>query len=85
VEVLPDIVAPEPVIVFCGLAGAASTKLRDHYYETPGNSFWESLHTVRIGRHDLRNLCAVLADQGGAGLVRSERVPFSPLPSVRMD
>jgi TDG/mug DNA glycosylase family protein len=43
-EVLPDIVSPEPVVVFCGLAGAESTKHRDHYYESPGNSFWESLH-----------------------------------------
>jgi len=44
VEVLPDIVAPEPVVVFCGLAGAESTQLREHYYQTPGNSFWELLH-----------------------------------------
>ena len=43
-QVLDDIVGPDPVIVFCGLAGAESTKQRDHYYETPGNSFWESLH-----------------------------------------
>ncbi|WP_435744532.1 mismatch-specific DNA-glycosylase [Nocardioides sp. SYSU DS0663] len=43
-QVLPDLVAPEPLVVFCGLAGAASTKHRDHYYESPGNSFWESLH-----------------------------------------
>jgi TDG/mug DNA glycosylase family protein len=44
VQVLPDIVAPDPAVVFCGLAGAESTKARDHYYETPGNSFWELLH-----------------------------------------
>ncbi|WP_148613878.1 mismatch-specific DNA-glycosylase [Nocardioides rubriscoriae] len=43
-QVLPDIVAPRPRVVFCGLAGAESTRERDHYYETPGNSFWESLH-----------------------------------------
>lgn len=43
-QVLPDLVPDEPLVVFCGLAGAASTKHRDHYYETPGNSFWESLH-----------------------------------------
>ena len=43
-EVLPDIVGPEPLIVFCGMAGAESTKTRDHYYETPGNNFWEMLH-----------------------------------------
>lgn len=43
-EVLPDIVGPDPAVVFCGQAGEASTKSRDHYYETPGNSFWECLH-----------------------------------------
>lgn len=54
VQVLPDIVAPEPVVVFCGLAGAASTKERDHYYETPGNSFWESLHLAGFSPRQLR-------------------------------
>ena len=43
-EVLPDLVGPEPAIVFCGRAGAESTTLREHYYATPGNSFWECLH-----------------------------------------
>ena len=43
-QVLPDLVPDEPLVVFCGLAEAESTKHRDHYYETPGNSFWESLH-----------------------------------------
>lgn len=43
-EVLPDVVGPRPRIVFCGRAGAQSATHRDHYYETPGNSFWESLH-----------------------------------------
>ena len=43
-EVLPDIVGPDPVIVFCGMAGAESTKTRDHYYASPGNNFWECLH-----------------------------------------
>ena len=42
-EVLPDVVAPDPVVVFCGRAGAG-TRTRDHYYETPGNNFWEMLH-----------------------------------------
>lgn len=54
VQVLPDIVAPEPRIVFCGLAGAESTKERDHYYETPGNSFWESLHLSGLAPRQLR-------------------------------
>lgn len=47
-EVLPDIVGPEPRIVFCGQAGAESITSREHYYETPGNSFWESLHACGL-------------------------------------
>jgi TDG/mug DNA glycosylase family protein len=54
VEVLPDIVGPAPQIVFCGLAGAESSKRRDHFYETPGNSFWESLHLSGLTPRRLR-------------------------------
>ena len=43
-EVLPAIVGADPVIVFCGMAGAESTRSREHYYASPGNSFWESAH-----------------------------------------
>ncbi len=42
-EVLPDIAGPDPLVVLCGMAGCESGKLRDHYYETPGNAFWEFL------------------------------------------
>ncbi len=41
---LPDLVGPDPAIVFCGRAGAQSTQRREHYYASPGNSFWECLH-----------------------------------------
>ncbi len=53
-EVLPDIVGADPVIVFCGMAGAESTKHRDHYYASPGNSFWESLHRSGLSPRRLR-------------------------------
>ncbi len=53
-EVLPAIVGEDPVIVFCGMAGAASTKSRDHYYASPGNSFWQSLHLSGLTPRQLR-------------------------------
>ena len=53
-EVLPDIVGPEPLIVFCGLAGAESTKTRDHYYASPGNNFWSMLHRSGLTDRQLR-------------------------------
>ena len=43
-QLLDEVVGPEPVIVLCGMAGAESTKHRDHYYASPGNNFWECLH-----------------------------------------
>jgi len=54
VEVLPDIVGPEPLIVFCGLAGAESTKTRDHYYASRGNNFWAMLHRSGLTDRQLR-------------------------------
>ena len=47
-EVLTDVVATQPRVVFCGMAGAESPRLREHYYETPGNAFWELLHESGI-------------------------------------
>ncbi len=43
-ELLPDLVGPEPRIVFCGMACAESTKQRERYYEGAGNNFWPMLH-----------------------------------------
>ena len=53
-EVLPDIVGPEPRVVFCGLAGAESTRTRDHYYASPGNNFWAMLHLSGLTPRQLR-------------------------------
>lgn len=53
-EVLPEIVGADPVIVFCGLAGADSHRTRDHYYASPGNSFWECLHLSGLSPRRLR-------------------------------
>jgi len=53
-EVLPDIVGPEPLVVFCGLAGAESTRTRDHYYASRGNNFWAMLHQSGLTPERLR-------------------------------
>jgi double-stranded uracil-DNA glycosylase len=68
VEVLPDIVAPDPLIVFCGLAGAESTKTRDHYYESPGNNFWAMLHRSGLTDRQLRPDEDVRITEHGLGL-----------------
>lgn len=79
-EVLPDIVSESgpPRIVFCGMAGAASPKLREHYYATPGNSFWESLHLCGLAPRRLPpEEDARIAELGFAltDLVRQHDVP----------
>jgi TDG/mug DNA glycosylase family protein len=53
-QLLDALVGPEPVIVFCGMAGAESTKHRDHYYASPGNNFWECLHRSGLTPRQLR-------------------------------
>jgi double-stranded uracil-DNA glycosylase len=67
-EVLPDIVGPEPVVVFCGLAGAESTKTRDHYYASPGNNFWAMLHQSGLTPRQLRPEEELLVPEYGLGL-----------------
>jgi TDG/mug DNA glycosylase family protein len=54
---LDDMVGANPRVVFCGMSAAESTHEREHYYETPGNNFWEMLHEsgltpVRLGPQD---------------------------------
>ena len=67
-EVLPDIVGPETRVVFCGMAGAASPRSRDHYYETPGNCFWEMLHASGLSPGRLRPEDDVTLPRLGLGL-----------------
>ena len=67
-EVLPDIVGTEPRIVFCGMASALSTRLREHDYETPGNNVWEMLHQSGLTDRRLRPEEKLLLPTYGLGL-----------------
>ena len=40
---LPDIVAPDLDILFCGTAAGHASARRGHYYAGPGNRFWPML------------------------------------------
>ena len=53
-QLLEPVVGADPVILFCGLAGAESTRHRDHYYASPGNNFWECLHQSGLTPRQLR-------------------------------
>lgn len=62
-DVLPDVLAPNLRILFCGSAvGRRSAQVRA-YYAGPGNLFWPMLHTIgltprRIAPADYRNILA---------------------------
>jgi TDG/mug DNA glycosylase family protein len=47
-EVLPDILAPELRIVFCGTAAGTASARAGAYYAGPGNSFWKTLHEIGL-------------------------------------
>ena len=52
--VLPDLLAPDLDIVFCGTAVGAASARRRAYYAGPGNAFWPTLHLVGLTPHQLR-------------------------------
>ncbi|MFC4782892.1 mismatch-specific DNA-glycosylase [Nocardioides sp. MAHUQ-72] len=83
-EVLPDIVGPRPRIVFCGMAGAQSRRSRDHYYETPGNAFWELLHDSGLTPTRLTPVDDGRLVEHGLGLTDLVRHPTEP-PTYDVD
>lgn len=46
--VLPDLVAPNLDIVFCGTAAGAVSAAKRAYYAGPGNAFWPTLFQVGL-------------------------------------
>lgn len=47
-NVLPDVLAPDLAIVFCGSAVGAVSARRAAYYAGPGNAFWPTLAAVGL-------------------------------------
>ena len=43
-RVLPDVLARDLDVVFCGLAVGECAALRGHHHAGPGDSFWQLLH-----------------------------------------
>jgi TDG/mug DNA glycosylase family protein len=46
--VLPDILAPNLRVVFCGTQAGAASARRGAYYAGPGNRFWKTLHEIGL-------------------------------------
>jgi len=46
--ILPDLLRPGLLVVFCGTAAGRVSKERQAYYAGPGNRFWPSLHDAGL-------------------------------------
>lgn len=51
--ILPDVLGPGLIAVFCGTAPGLASKERRAYYAKPGNKFWPALHDAGITPHRL--------------------------------
>jgi TDG/mug DNA glycosylase family protein len=47
-NILPDILAPDLKIIFCGTAASTRSAERGAYYAGPGNRFWLALYEVGL-------------------------------------
>jgi double-stranded uracil-DNA glycosylase len=48
---VPDLLAPQLKLVFCGTAPSRASVAASAYYAKPGNRFWPTLHAVGITPH----------------------------------
>lgn len=47
-NVLPDLIAPNPRILFTGTAVGSASARAGAYYAGPGNAFWRTLHAIGL-------------------------------------
>jgi TDG/mug DNA glycosylase family protein len=45
---LPDVIAPELDILFCGINPSLMSAARGHHFARPGNRFWPALHRAGL-------------------------------------
>ena len=45
---VPDLLAPDLKLVFCGTAPSKASAAAKAYYAKPGNKFWPTLHAISI-------------------------------------
>jgi TDG/mug DNA glycosylase family protein len=53
-DILPDVLAPDLKIVFCGTAAGNESARVGAYYAHPGNKFWHTLYVVGLTPQQLR-------------------------------
>jgi double-stranded uracil-DNA glycosylase len=50
---LPDVIAPELDVLFCGINPSLMSAARGHHFARPGNRFWPALHLAGLTPHRL--------------------------------
>ena len=45
---LPDVVAPDLDVLFCGINPSLMSASRGHHFARPGNRFWPALHLAGL-------------------------------------
>ena len=45
---LPDVIAPDLDVLFCGINPSLVSAERGHHFARPGNRFWPALHRARL-------------------------------------
>jgi TDG/mug DNA glycosylase family protein len=50
-KTLPDVIAPQLRVLFCGINPGLYTAAVGHHFARPGNRFWISLHTAGFTDH----------------------------------
>ena len=48
---LPDVVAPDLRVLFCGINPSLLSAARGHHFARPGNRFWPALHLAGLTPH----------------------------------
>ncbi|HTT96010.1 MAG TPA: mismatch-specific DNA-glycosylase [Solirubrobacterales bacterium] len=71
--ILPDVLAPEMRVVFCGTAPGAASARAGAYYAGPGNRFWATLHEVGLTPVVLRPAEFARLPEFGIGLTDASK------------
>ncbi len=53
-RMLPDVLAPDLRVIFCGTDAGSTSAATGAYYANPGNSFWVTLHRIGLTPHVLQ-------------------------------
>jgi double-stranded uracil-DNA glycosylase len=67
-EVLPDVLAPNLKLVFCGTAAGNESARQGAYYAHPGNKFWRTLYQVGLTPRQLASTEFMMVLNYGIGL-----------------